>query len=257
MGADRHREAVRTRPRIGARPHRDDPHRLSRGRGLPDRSLPRQGDRSEHPGLALRERDLRAGLEPSVRRPRADHRSRDNRRRGARRLLRARRGDARHRAEPPSAARHAGRHGAAGCLRRQGSPRREGEGPPRAAAAGLEPNALVLRIQPDEGISLKFGAKVPVQGIRIRSVNMDFVYGASFMVDAPDAYETLILDALRGDATLFTRRDEVDQQWAFVDPIMEAWGASPTDPPIYEAGTWGPVEAHVLIERDGREWRKA
>ena len=72
-----------------------------------------------------------------------------------------------------------------------------------------------------------------------------------------DAYETLILDALRGDATLFTRRDEVDQQWAFVDPIMEAWGASPTDPPIYEAGTWGPVEAHVLIERDGREWRKA
>ena len=127
----------------------------------------------------------------------------------------------------------------------------------REASEGLEPNALVLRIQPNEGISLKFGAKVPVQGIRIRSVNMDFDYGASFMVEAPDAYETLILDALRGDATLFTRRDEVDQQWAFVDPIMEAWGASPTDPPIYEAGTWGPVEAHVLIERDGREWRKA
>src|SRR5712692_7636425 len=78
------------------------------------------------------------------------------------------------------------------------------------ASAGLEPNALVLRIQPDEGISLKFGAKVPVQGIRIRSVNMDFVYGASFMVDAPDAYETLILDAQRGDATLFTRQDEVE-----------------------------------------------
>ena len=127
----------------------------------------------------------------------------------------------------------------------------------REASAGLEPNALVLRIQPDEGISLKFGAKVPVQGIRIRSVNMDFVYGASFMVDAPDAYETLILDALRGDATLFTRRDEVDQQWAFVDPIIAAWAASPGPPALYEAGTWGPAEAEALIERDGREWRKA
>src|SRR5207244_10208564 len=84
----------------------------------------------------------------------------------------------------------------------------------REAAEDMEPNALVLRIQPDEGISLKFGAKVPVQGIRIRSVNMDFVYGASFMVYAPDAYETLILDALRGAATLFTRRDEVERSEA-------------------------------------------
>ncbi|HEV8535762.1 MAG TPA: glucose-6-phosphate dehydrogenase [Candidatus Limnocylindria bacterium] len=126
----------------------------------------------------------------------------------------------------------------------------------REASAGLEPNALVLRIQPDEGISLKFGAKVPVQGIRIRSVNMDFDYGASFMVDAPDAYETLILDALRGDATLFTRRDEVDQQWAFVDPIIKTWALSGA-PSEYEAGTWGPPEADVLIERDGRAWRKA
>jgi glucose-6-phosphate 1-dehydrogenase len=127
----------------------------------------------------------------------------------------------------------------------------------REASAGLEPNALVLRIQPDEGISLKFGAKVPVQGIRIRSVNMDFDYGASFMVDAPDAYETLILDALRGDATLFTRRDEVEQQWAFVDPIIEAWGRAGTEPARYEAGTWGPPEADDLLFRDGREWRKA
>jgi glucose-6-phosphate 1-dehydrogenase len=95
-----------------------------------------------------------------------------------------------------------------------------------------------------------------VQGIRIRSVNMDFDYGASFMVDAPDAYETLILDALRGDATLFTRRDEVDEQWAFVDPIIESWAASGT-PAFYEAGTWGPAEADELIGRDGREWRKA
>jgi glucose-6-phosphate 1-dehydrogenase len=126
----------------------------------------------------------------------------------------------------------------------------------KEALAGLEPNALVLRIQPDEGISLKFGAKVPVQGIRIRSVNMDFDYGASFMVDAPDAYETLILDALRGDATLFTRRDEVDQQWAFVDPIIQTWASSGSPSP-YEAGTWGPPEADDLIARDGRGWRKA
>jgi glucose-6-phosphate 1-dehydrogenase len=126
----------------------------------------------------------------------------------------------------------------------------------REAAEGMEPNALVLRIQPDEGISLKFGAKVPVQGIRIRSVNMDFVYGASFMVDAPDAYETLIVDALRGDATLFTRQDEVEQQWRFVDPIARAWAELHTDLPIYPAGTWGPTEADLLIARDGRSWRK-
>jgi glucose-6-phosphate 1-dehydrogenase len=126
----------------------------------------------------------------------------------------------------------------------------------REAAEGMEPNALVLRIQPDEGISLKFGAKVPVQGIRIRSVNMDFVYGASFMVDAPDAYETLILDALRGDGTLFTRQDEVEQQWRFVDPIARAWALGQSDLPIYPAGTWGPTEADLLIARDGRSWRK-
>jgi glucose-6-phosphate 1-dehydrogenase len=126
----------------------------------------------------------------------------------------------------------------------------------REAAEGMEPNALVLRIQPDEGISLKFGAKVPVQGIRIRSVNMDFVYGASFMVDAPDAYETLILDALRGDATLFTRQDEVEQQWSFVDPIARAWAEGRGELPIYPAGTWGPAEADLLIAQDGRKWRK-
>ena len=126
----------------------------------------------------------------------------------------------------------------------------------REAAEGMEQNALVLRIQPDEGISLKFGAKVPVQGIRIRSVNMDFVYGASFMVDAPDAYETLILDALRGDATLFTRQDEVEQQWRFVDPIAKAWADGQAALSPYPSGTWGPTEADLLIARDGRSWRK-
>ncbi len=124
------------------------------------------------------------------------------------------------------------------------------------AREGLEPNTLVLRIQPEEGISLKFGAKVPVQGVRIRSVAMDFVYGASFLVDAPDAYETLLLDALRGDATLFTRQDEVEEQWKTVDPIIGAWTASPEPPPQYPAGAWGPPEADAFIERDGRRWRR-
>ncbi len=126
----------------------------------------------------------------------------------------------------------------------------------RESSEGLDANELVLRIQPDEGISLTFGAKVPIQGFRIRTVNMDFVYGASFMLDAPDAYETLILDALRGDATLFTRRDEVEQQWAFVDPILAAWSAGAPALSLYPAGTWGPPEADTLIERDGRTWRR-
>src|SRR5207248_159896 len=83
------------------------------------------------------------------------------------------------------------------------------------------------------------------------SVNMDFVYGASFMVDAPDAYETLILDALRGDATLFTRQDEVEQQWRFVDLIARAWSEGHGDLPLYPAGTSGPAEADLLIGREG------
>ncbi len=123
------------------------------------------------------------------------------------------------------------------------------------ARQGLEPNTLVIRIQPEEGISLKFGAKVPVQGIRIRSVAMDFVYGASFLVDAPDAYETLLLDALRGDATLFTRQDEIEEQWRLVDPIVAAWREGDV-PPTYAAGTWGPAEADLFIARDGRRWRQ-
>jgi glucose-6-phosphate 1-dehydrogenase len=126
----------------------------------------------------------------------------------------------------------------------------------RESSEGIDANELVLRIQPDEGISLTFGAKVPVQGFRIRTVNMDFVYGASFMVDAPDAYETLILDALRGDATLFTRRDEVEQQWAFVDPILAAWRDGVPELCPYPAGSWGPPEGETLIERDGRVWRR-
>jgi glucose-6-phosphate 1-dehydrogenase len=123
-------------------------------------------------------------------------------------------------------------------------------------ARGLGPNALVLRIQPDEGITLRFGAKVPGQAFRVRSVSMDFSYGAAFLEEPPDAYERLLLDAMVGDPTLFIRSDEVEQAWKIVDPILQAFGDG--TPPLarYKAGTWGPREADRLLERDGRQWRK-
>jgi glucose-6-phosphate 1-dehydrogenase len=124
-----------------------------------------------------------------------------------------------------------------------------------ADSRGLQPNALVLRIQPDEGISLRFGAKVPGQSFKVRSVAMDFSYGAAFLEEAPDAYERLLLDAMVGDPTLFIRSDEVDQAWQIVDPILEAWAADDAPLASYPAGTWGPKEADQLIERDGRQWR--
>ena len=121
----------------------------------------------------------------------------------------------------------------------------------------LEPNVLSLRIQPNEGISLKFLTKVPGSRLRVRPANMDFLYGASFLLQAPSAYETLILDAMRGDAALFTRSDEVEAAWEIVDPILEGWQSMPPPKfPNYEAGTWGPGEADELIERDGRQWRR-
>jgi glucose-6-phosphate 1-dehydrogenase len=120
-----------------------------------------------------------------------------------------------------------------------------------------EPNLLALRIQPDEGILLRFGAKVPGLGIDLRAVNMDFTYGSAFSVDSPDAYETLILDALLGDASLFTRADEVEQAWGIVTPIIEAWLDMPAPAfPNFDAGSWGPPEADELLARDGRRWRR-
>ena len=127
------------------------------------------------------------------------------------------------------------------------------------ASTGSEPdpNLLAIRIQPDEGIMLRFGAKIPGLGLDVRSVTMDFSYGSTFSVDSPDAYETLILDALQGDASLFTRADEVEHAWAIVDPIIESWAdADAPDFPNYEAGTWGPPEADDLLARDGRQWRR-
>jgi glucose-6-phosphate 1-dehydrogenase len=127
----------------------------------------------------------------------------------------------------------------------------------RESSTDPDPNLLAIRIQPDEGIMLRFGAKVPGLGIDVRSVNMDFTYGSAFSVDSPDAYETLILDALLGDASLFTRADEVEGAWARVTPIIDTWAEMPPpDFPNYEAGTWGPKEADELLAREGRSWRR-
>ncbi|HEV7475867.1 MAG TPA: glucose-6-phosphate dehydrogenase [Pyrinomonadaceae bacterium] len=122
--------------------------------------------------------------------------------------------------------------------------------------APLQPNVLVIRIQPNEGISLRFGAKLPGQALRIRSVNMDFRYGSSFGVKPPEAYERLLLDCMLGDSTLYARRDMVERGWEIVTPILEAWQKPALDFPNYEAGSWGPKASVELIERDGREWRK-
>ena len=119
-------------------------------------------------------------------------------------------------------------------------------------------NVLVIRIQPDEGISLRIHAKVPGASFRIEPVKMDFHYGTSFGKASPEAYERLLLDAMSGDATLFARRDEVEEAWAFIDPIEEAWHAKKDAPGLflYPAGSWGPEEADDLLARDGRAWRR-
>ncbi len=122
------------------------------------------------------------------------------------------------------------------------------------AVEQLEANALVLRIQPDEGISLRFGAKAPTPTLAIRTVNMDFLYGSSFLAEVPEAYETLILDAMRGDGTLFTRQDGVERSWELVDPLLEQWRKGA--PQVYDSGSWGPDLSDELLARDGRRWRK-
>jgi glucose-6-phosphate 1-dehydrogenase len=126
----------------------------------------------------------------------------------------------------------------------------------QGASDGLRPNVLIVHVQPDEGVSLAIGAKVPGQGMTIRTVNMDFLYGGAFRTELPEAYERLILDALLGDATLFTRADEVDEQWALVDAIVAGWKRDRARFPNYDAGTWGPAGADELVRRDGREWRR-
>jgi glucose-6-phosphate 1-dehydrogenase len=125
------------------------------------------------------------------------------------------------------------------------------------AAQGLNPNVLVMRIQPHEGASLKIAAKIPGPTMRLRTVNMDFFYGSSFLVESPDAYERLILDCMLGDPTLFAREDEVERAWTLVDSVEEVWATQPPpDFSNYAAGTWGPEAADALMERDGRRWRR-
>src|SRR5215217_3443278 len=120
---------------------------------------------------------------------------------------------------------------------------------------GLAPNVLVVRIQPDEGLSLKIGAKVPGTGFEVSSVNMDLLYGRAFLEEAPDAYQRLLLDLMLGDPTLFIRADEAEGAWRILDPVMHHWSEK-REVSFYPAGTWGPEEADALLERDGREWRR-
>jgi glucose-6-phosphate 1-dehydrogenase len=128
-----------------------------------------------------------------------------------------------------------------------------------AETADMRPNTLALRIQPDEGITLRFESKLPGPDVQRRSVNMDFRYETAFgEVTPPDAYERLLLDCLLGDAALFTRGDEIELAWSLIDPILEAWQDGEHAPPVseYESGTWGPASADDLLGRDGRRWRR-
>jgi glucose-6-phosphate 1-dehydrogenase len=124
-----------------------------------------------------------------------------------------------------------------------------------ADTGDVEPNEMVLSVQPDEGASLRLVAKVPGQSMSVRPVQMEFKYGTSFLGDSPEAYERLLHDALRGDATLFTRADEVEAEWRVVQPVLEAWQSGPGPVP-YEAGSQGPPEADELLAIRGRSWRQ-
>ncbi|WP_017794210.1 glucose-6-phosphate dehydrogenase [Leucobacter salsicius] len=117
-------------------------------------------------------------------------------------------------------------------------------------------NALVIRVQPDEGITMRFDAKVPGTGTRVRDVTMDFGYGHAFTEASPEAYERLILDVLLGDAPLFPRQAEVELSWKILDPIERFWESQHEPPEQYAPGSWGPESAHALIARDGRSWRR-
>jgi glucose-6-phosphate 1-dehydrogenase len=128
--------------------------------------------------------------------------------------------------------------------------RSDGDGTPAS-----KPNLLILRIQPEEGISLRFLSKHPGKGMHLRPVSMDFNYGTSFGERTPTAYETLLVDAMSGDATLYTRQDMVDASWKAVQPILDDWGNRKFDFPNYDAGTWGPKESDEMLARNGHEWR--
>lgn len=119
----------------------------------------------------------------------------------------------------------------------------------------LGENALVIRVQPDEGVTIRFGSKVPGPSMQVRDVTMDFGYGHAFTEDSPEAYERLILDVLLGEPPLFPRQTEVELSWKILDPIVEFWAAN-NKPEPYEPGSWGPASAHAMLEADGRAWRR-
>jgi glucose-6-phosphate 1-dehydrogenase len=118
----------------------------------------------------------------------------------------------------------------------------------------LGQNQLVVRVQPDEGVTLRFGSKVPGSAMEVRDVSMVFLYGESFTESSPEAYERLILDVLIGDQTLFPRNEEVDASWRVIDPLEEFWAGSA--PEKYRAGEWGPKASDEMLGGDGRVWRR-
>jgi glucose-6-phosphate 1-dehydrogenase len=124
----------------------------------------------------------------------------------------------------------------------------------QVGSVGVQANQIVMTMQPNEGVSLSLGAKIPGTRMRIRPVNMEFLYGTAFMSQSPEAYERLLMDAMRGDATLFTRDDEVEAQWRIIDPILQAWSGIPGPLPQYVAGSDGPEEANALMS-DTQRWR--
>jgi glucose-6-phosphate 1-dehydrogenase len=124
-----------------------------------------------------------------------------------------------------------------------------------SATEELGNNALVIRVQPDEGVTMRFGSKVPGTQMEIRDVNMDFAYGGTFTEASPEAYERLILDVLLGEPPLFPRHEEVEQSWRILDPVIDFW-ANNGKPEQYAAGTWGPASADAMLAREGRSWRR-
>ena len=119
----------------------------------------------------------------------------------------------------------------------------------------LGANQLVVRVQPDEGVTLRFGSKVPGTTMEVRDVAMDFTYGEAFTEASPEAYERLLLDVLLGDASLFPTNEEVEHSWRVIDPIVQHW-AQGGEPERYRAGEWGPKGAEEMLARDGRVWRR-
>jgi glucose-6-phosphate 1-dehydrogenase len=126
----------------------------------------------------------------------------------------------------------------------------------RSDTEELGANQLVVRVQPDEGVTLRFGSKVPGTTMEVRDVAMDFLYGEAFTENSPEAYERLLLDVLLGDAALFPRNEEVEASWRIIDPIEQLWASQDAGPELYRAGEWGPKGADEMLARDGRSWRR-